>query len=291
MHADGFDLDARLVRRLVATQFPHLRGLQVRRVRSTGTVNAIFRLGDDLCARLPRARRWAASLETELEWLPRLVTGLPLAVPEPIATGRPGNGYPLPWAVYRWIEGETYAPERIVDERRAAADLADFVAQLRRIDPAGAPPAGRRPLLQLDAATRAAIESAREAVDTDAATAAWASSLEAPPWNGVPTWIHCDLIPPNLLVERGGLKAIIDFGAAGIGDPAQDVVPAWSVFGREGRQVFRGALRVDEPTWVRARGFALHQALLIIPYYRETNPAFVDMAMRTVEGVLDDWSQ
>src|ERR1700691_5590566 len=114
-------------------------------------------------------------------------------------------------------EGETSSPERLGDERRAAADLADFVAQLRRIDPAGAPPAGRRPLLQLDAATRGAIEAAREAVGNDAATAAWASSLEAPPWNGVPTWIHCDLIPPNLLVERGGLKAIIDFGAAGIG--------------------------------------------------------------------------
>jgi aminoglycoside phosphotransferase (APT) family kinase protein len=96
------------------------------------------------------------------------------------------------------------------------------------------------------------------------------------------------LIPPNILVDQGRVCAIIDFGEIGIGDPAIDVIPAWSVFSADARSVFRCALGVDEATWVRGRGLALHQALLIIPYYPKTNPAFVEMAKLTVERILAD---
>jgi aminoglycoside phosphotransferase (APT) family kinase protein len=99
-------------------------------------------------------------------------------------------------------------------------------------------------------------------------------------------WTHGDLLPPNLLVQRGRLSAVIDFGNVGVGDPAIDVIAAWSVFGDDGRTAFREALDVDDTTWARARGFALHQALLVIPYYPETNPAFVAMAQRTIDEVL-----
>ena len=90
--------------------------------------------------------------------------------------------------------------------------------------------------------TRAAIDSLHDVLDTDAVTAAWGSSLRAPEWDGRPVWMHCDLLPPNLLVDDGKLKAVIDFGAAGVGDPAQDLVPAWSVFGKRGRDTFRRVL-------------------------------------------------
>jgi aminoglycoside phosphotransferase (APT) family kinase protein len=168
-------------------------------------------------------------------------------------------------------------------------DLAQFVAELHRIDPvAGAPRAGRRPLRELDSATRTAIDSSRNVINRAAATAAWERALEAPAWPGPPVWIHADLLRPNLLVGGGRLRAVIDFGAAGIGDPAADAVAAWSVFGPAGRQTFRAALGVDDGTWNRARGFALHQAAMIIPYYPETDPAFVALAERTVGEVLAD---
>ena len=60
------------------------------------------------------------------------------------------------------------------------------------------------------------------------------------------------------------------------------------MFGQRGRAAFRATLEVDDGTWNRARGYALHQALLIIPYYAETNPAFVALAKRTVEELLID---
>jgi aminoglycoside phosphotransferase (APT) family kinase protein len=120
------------------------------------------------------------------------------------------------------------------------------------------------------------------------ASMAWKRSLETPPWDEKPVWIHGDLLKSNLLVQDGRLCAVIDFGGVGIGDPAADVVPAWSVFTKVGREIFRQALGVDDDTWNRARGYALHQALMIIPYYPQTNPEFVTMAKRTVEEILTE---
>jgi aminoglycoside phosphotransferase (APT) family kinase protein len=256
---------------------------------TTGTVNAIYRLGDHLCARLPRVQRYADDLEHEGRWLPSLAPRLPLPIPEPVATGHPVSEYPFPWAVYRWIDGQPYADDLVADERQAARDLARFVAGLRAADPAAALYAGRRPLRELDAATRAAIESSRDVIDGGTAIAAWERALQAPAWERTPVWIHADLLRPNLVVDGGRLCAVIDFGSAGIGDPAADVIAAWSVFGPAGREAFRGALGVDEGTWNRARGYALHQAAMIIPYYPETNPAFAALAKRIVAQVLADF--
>jgi len=289
MHDDEVHIDVELVRRLVATQFAELAHLPVTPVSSTGTVNAIYRLGDHLCARLPRVHHWATDLDNELQWLPQLARQLSLRVPEPWGRGRPGLGYPFSWAVYRWIDGRPYADALVHDERRAAADLVRFVTELRQIRPVPAAPAtGRKPPRELDDVTRAAIESARAVLDGHAVTAAWDSALRAPAWQGTPVWIHTDLLRPNLLVHRGRLHAVIDFGAVGVGDPAADVIAAWTVFGPTGRATFRRALDVDDGTWSRARGFALHQAILIIPYYAETNPEFVALATRTIAEILTD---
>lgn len=288
MHANQVDIDERLVERLVAEQFPGLAGMPVRELRTTGTVNAIYRLGEELYARMPLVGAWADGLENELAWLPKLAPHLSLRVPEPVAVGRPAGDYPFAWAIYRWLGGQPYRDDLVHDERQAAVDLAQFVAELRRIDPAGAPRAGRRPLRELDAATRTAIDASRGVLNGDAVLAAWGAALEAPTWEGQPVWIHADLLRPNLLVEGGRLAAVLDFGGAGVGDPAADVIAAWSVFGPVGRAAYRDALGVDHGTWRRARGYALHQAALIIPYYSETNPEFVAMATRTVEQILAD---
>jgi aminoglycoside phosphotransferase (APT) family kinase protein len=72
MHEGEVELDEELIARLVATQFPRLADLPIRAVSSTGTVNAIYRLGDRLYARLPRLAKWMGDLEKELDWLPTL---------------------------------------------------------------------------------------------------------------------------------------------------------------------------------------------------------------------------
>jgi aminoglycoside phosphotransferase (APT) family kinase protein len=220
---------------------------------------------------------------------PELAPHLTLPVPEPVASGEPEDRYPSAWAVYRWVPGETFTRRNVVSEREAAEVLARFVTELRRIDTAGAPRSTRDdPIDRRRDETARAIEELAGAVDTDAVTAVWESSVRAPRWDGDPVWTHGDLLPTNLLVLAGELSAVIDFGLVGVGDPAVDLIPAWTMFGPEGRRAFRDAIGVDEGSWARARGFALHQALLIIPYYRDTDPGFVVMAQRTIDEVVAD---
>jgi len=288
MHGEEVMIDPDLVRRLLAEQMPAWAGLPVRPVAPRGTVNAMYCLGDDLVVRLPRMAAWAGDLDREREWLPRLRARISLRVPEPVAHGNPTEQFPLPWAVYRWVDGDEYADELVDDEPAAADDLARFVRELRAGPVEDAPSTGRRPLAELDVETRSAIVEAGDLLDTSAVLAAWNRALEAPVVAGDKVWIHTDLLRPNLLVHDGRLAAVIDFGAVGVGDPAADVIAAWAVFGPEGRRRYREALDVDDATWERARGYALTQAALIVPYYRDTNPPFTASALRTIGEVLAD---
>ena len=289
MHRDEVEVSARLVRRLLASQCPHLADLPVTRVHSTGTVNAIYRLGEELCVRLPRVQGWAADLDTELAWLPRLAPVLPLDVPHPVHEGEPDQGFPFRWAVYEWLPGATFDEDALDDLGAAAGALSGFVHALRRVDTNGAPRCRRsRPLEPLDPEVRAAIAAIADTVNVDAVTTAWEASLRGRQSDASTMWCHGDLLRPNVLIREGRVSAVLDFGSAGVGDPAVDVIPAWAIFGKAGRHLFRAALEVDDATWLRARGLALHQALMIIPYYRDTNPGFVASARRTVEQVLAD---
>jgi aminoglycoside phosphotransferase (APT) family kinase protein len=290
MHADEVDIDAPLVGRLLAAQFPHWADLPVSPVASAGTDNAIYRLGDDMIVRLPRIPGAAGQVAKEQRWLPRLAPHLPLAIPVPLGKGAPAEGYPWHWSIYRWLEGENATP----DSRQAATTLAHFVGALQRIDPAGGPPPGSHnffrgvPLADRDASTRDAIAALAGTVDTEAVTAAWEAALRAPAWDAPPVWIHADLVPGNLLAVDGQLSAVIDFGGLGVGDPACDVIAAWSLFSAEARNAFRAALPVDDATWDRGRGWALSIGLIALPYYRSSNPVFAAVARRMIDEVLAD---
>jgi aminoglycoside phosphotransferase (APT) family kinase protein len=295
MHQDEVEIDVSLVGRLLAGQFPEWAGLALQPLRPFGTDNALYRLGDDMVVRLPRRERTSRTLENERRWLPRLAPLLPLAVPVPLAEGMPAEGYPFAWSVYRWLKGESATPERITDLGQLAADLAQFVAALQRIDPTGGPSPGEHnffrgvPLAKRDAATRAAIASLDGEIDVDAVTAAWEEALRAPEWQRPPVWIHGDLDARNLLVENGRLSAVIDFGGLGVGDPACDVMVAWKVLSADTRDSFRAALSVDGATWARSRGWALSQAVIALAYYtEETNSVLVAEAQRWMAEVLAD---
>ncbi len=296
MHDDELVVDAALVRRLLAAQFPHWAGLPLAPVRSAGTDNALYRLGADMVVRLPRIHWAVGQAEKEQRWLPRLAPHLPLAIPLPLALGEPGAGYPWQWAVHRWIEGENATAERITDPRQAAVDLAHFIAALQRIDAADWPQPRPHdsyrgePLIRRDAPTRAASTALRAVIDADAATAVWAAALAAPPWPGPPVWLHGDLQAGNLLAVQGRLSAVIDFGCLGVGDPAGDVMAAWLYLGADTRNLFRAALQVDDATWARGRGWALSVGLIALPYYRDTNPVLAGIARSAIDETLEDYA-
>jgi aminoglycoside phosphotransferase (APT) family kinase protein len=293
MHPGMHPIDDALVRRLVAGQFPQWAGLAVERWASGGTVNAMYRLGDDMVVRLPLVRGGAEDVSMEQEWLPRLAPQLPTRIPEVLGAGVPAQGYPWPWSVYRWLAGEHPEAGALSEPMLLAEDLAAFVAAMRSITLPAAPRAHRGgPVASLDAETRAAIKELRgipqEDVDCDAAATVWEEALRAPDWDGPPVWLHADLMPGNLLVDGGRLASVIDFGCTGRGDPACDLFPAWNLLPRDARQVFREALAVDDATWIRGRGRTLSQALVALPYYRRTNPAMAHNARHVIRAVLDE---
>ncbi|MFD3326871.1 aminoglycoside phosphotransferase family protein [Streptomyces sp. NPDC058701] len=288
-------VDEDLVRRLIAGRFPRWAGLPVKRFPSGGTVNGMYRLGDDMVVRLPLARGGAGDVAMEREWLPRLASRLPVAVPEVLGAGEPAGGYPWPWSVYRWLPGENPEAGALDAPEGLARDLAAFVRAMRGVTLPGAPAAHRGgPVASLDTETRAAIEDLRgipeEGVDCDAAAAVWEDALRAPAWEGPPVWLHADLMPGNLLVEGGRLTAVIDFGCAGAGDPACDLFPAWNLLPAGAREVFRAALDVDDAAWRRGRGRTLSQALIALPHYRLTNPSMARNARHVIHETLTEGS-
>ncbi|KMO94156.1 aminoglycoside phosphotransferase family protein [Streptomyces roseus] len=291
MHPDEVDTDEALVGRLVAAQFPRWAGMPVRKVRSAGTDNAMYRLGEDMSVRLPRIPGAEGQVAKEQRWLPHLAPHLPLDVPVPLGQGVAGEGYPFAWSVYRWLDGENLFDEPLSGLHDAAAGLGRFVAALRRVDTTGAPRSFRGgPVGAEDAGVRAAIRDlgADGTLDAEAATAAWEAAVRVPQWEGAPVWLHGDLLPGNVLGHRGRLSAVIDFGCVGVGDPACDVMAAWTLLSAGTREVFREAAGVDDATWARGRGWALRFGLTAEHHYRVSNPVLARVAHRAAAEAIAD---
>ncbi|HEY8571253.1 aminoglycoside phosphotransferase family protein [Phenylobacterium sp.] len=266
--ASRLEIDAELVRRLVADQFPQWADLRISAVEHGGWDNRTFHLGPDMLARLPSAGRYAQQAEKERTWLPRLGPHLPLPIPEPLAIGEPGHGYPYRWSVYRWLPGDNARVAAIPDRTALARDLAAFLRAMHAIDPADGPPPGKHnffrggPLETYDAETRDALAALEGRIDTAAARAVWHAALAAD-WRGAPVWVHGDMAPGNLLIGDGRLSAVIDWGICGVGDPACDLAIAWTFFSGESRAAFRAGLPLDPGAWARARGWTLWKALIL----------------------------
>jgi aminoglycoside phosphotransferase (APT) family kinase protein len=262
-----------LVRALLAEQFPAWADLTVEPVGKPGVDNKTFRLGADKLVRMPRFPRWVGQVQREQRWLPVFAPYLPLAVPTPLAQGEPGAGYPFPWSVYTWLDGTNASRAGLVDQARAARDLAGFIDALRAIDATGGPPPewsnGFRGVDMADERDSAVIgwrierriAALEGLLDTAALGKVFATALAAPTWSAPPVWVHGDLAPGNLLALDGRLSAVIDFGTFAVGDPACDLIGAWTLLDPAARDVFRTELAIDDATWARGRGWALSALL------------------------------
>jgi aminoglycoside phosphotransferase (APT) family kinase protein len=280
VHEDELDIDDALVRALVDEQFPEWAGLPLRRA-GDGTVNVIYRLGDDLAVRLPRRHAKGA---TEEQILARLQPELRVRIPRVVARGAASHGYPWTWWVMTWLHGEVPTADL------PASDVAGLITSLQEIDASDAPePAGGRgkPLAHRDPYVRDALTR----VAAPGASELWQEAMRAPEWDGQRVWIHCDLDRRNVVVRDGALAGVLDWEGAGAGDPAVDVQAAWKLVAREERARFRSLVGADDATWLRAQGWCVSQALIALGYYMpENNAPIHSEATRWLAEVLAESS-
>jgi aminoglycoside phosphotransferase (APT) family kinase protein len=293
LRSDPHDVDAALVSRLVAGQFPQWAAEPVRRVSKPGVDNSTYRLGDTMMVRLPRFERWVGQVTREQRWLPVLAPQLPLPVPKPLAQGEPAEGFPYPWSVYEWLPGEPTDVAELTDLRQVAVDLAEFLLALQGIDATDGPPPessnGFRGCDLADERDSPVVKSYLEQriseldglLDTTPIHELWAHALATPVWSRKPVWVHGDPAPTNLLAADGRLNAVIDFGTLAVGDPAVDLIAAWSLLDADSRKVFRDKLNVDDDTWTRGRCWGLTAVL--------PNPDnLTDESVEALNAVLED---
>ncbi len=288
-------IDVTLVRNLIRNQFPAWSDLPVEPVAAGGWDNRTFHLGDEMSVRLPSAAWYAAQVDKEQEWLPKIAPGLSLAIPRPVAMGVPDKSYPWNWSIYQWIGGEAASSDNIIDPLEFAVCLANFLAELQAIHTGGAPPPGKHNFFRggslsvYDIETREALRQLDGKVDTQTLMSIWDSAIESR-WQGPDVWFHGDLAQTNLLVKDGQLNAVIDFGCCGVGDPACDLSIAWTLFTGKSREAFRRELHLDEATWKRAQGWTLWKALITLVESIDTNSQKADSARHVINEILEDES-
>jgi aminoglycoside phosphotransferase (APT) family kinase protein len=292
MHDDELEIPVEVARRLVVTQFPEYRDLPLVRVGVHGTVNAVFRVGDALSARFPLRSDdptvVRASLDHEAAAARELAAAVSVDVPEPVAIGTPGEGYPLPWSLYRWLPGETAAEIDPGSSVALARDLATLVGQIWAIPVQGRTFRGSGrggDLRDHDWWMRACLDRSTHLLPVDRLRATWAQLRPLPRMD--PDLItHGDLVPGNVVVRDGRLAGILDVGGLGAADPAVDLVVAWHVLDDEPRSVFRDQLGVDDLRWRRGMAWAFQQAMGLVWYYETSNPTMSTMGRRTLDRIL-----
>jgi aminoglycoside phosphotransferase (APT) family kinase protein len=288
-------IDEALVRRLVASQFPHWADLPVRPVPTSGWDNQTFRLGEHLSVRLPTAREYALAVDKEHRWLPTFAPRVPLPIPVPVARGVPADGYGFHWSVYEWIDGEPARIDGIGDLTGFADDLAAFLVALQHVDPTGGPQPGLHnwfrggPLQIFDPQVRRAVELLDRRISRDIVMEIWRSALGAT-GDRQSVWLHGDVALGNLLVRDGVLAAVIDFGTCGVGDPACDLAIAWTLLSGPSRDAFRARLDVGPETWARGRGWALWKTLVVYAGALGGEPAVAAQAQRVIDEIVADWT-
>ncbi len=263
----SLEITVNLVTKLIAEQFPQWSHLSIKSVEIDGHDNRTFRLGDSMSVRMPSAECYSSKVQKEQKWLPILALHLSFSIPQPIALGQPSQNYPWNWSIYRWLEG-TSANALELDDltlQTIALQLTNFLNELRKIDITDAPLSGTHNFFRggnlavYDFEARSAIVELKNLIDTNKAILLWENSLSSK-WEQRPVWIHGDFAAGNILIKNHQLSAVIDFGGMAVGDPACDLVIAWTFLRNKSREIFKENLHFDSKTWDRARGWALWKA-------------------------------
>jgi aminoglycoside phosphotransferase (APT) family kinase protein len=295
MHPGQLSVSLVTVRRLVVEQFPQWQHLRIEAVSSVGTVNAIFRVGDQFVARFLLVPDDVSvvreQLEREAAAAEELIGETPFATPRPIAIGDPGVGYPLPWSINTWLPGEPATADDCSESDSFAVDLGVFINAVRAIDTRGRTYDGSGrggDLFSHDEWMQECLTYSEGLLDVATLRSIWAEMRDLPRGEAPDVMNHRDLIPPNTLVAKGRLVGVLDVGGLGSADPALDLVSAWHLLDTERRQILRNHVGCDDAEWRRGRAWAFQQALGAVWYYVDSSPTMSAGCQRTLERIVTD---
>ena len=256
-----------LARKLIAEQFPEYASLPIVDVEKQGHDNRTYRLGEHMLIRMPIAADYALKVPKEQELLPQLAKRLNVNIPAPIKIGKPSTDYPYPFSIYKWLPGKSINLLTLTDQEKEqlAFDMAKFLKELQAMNDVEGPEPGQHNWWRgdhvsvYDKGAREQIAELAEIIDASKALALWDQACQTE-WDKKSIWIHGDFAIGNILVDGGKLSAVIDFGGAAVGDPACDLVIAWTYLFGKAREIFISKMDMDQDTWLRARAWALWKA-------------------------------
>ena len=283
-----------LARKLTEDQFPEYSHLPITDVEKQGHDNRTYRLGEQMLIRMPTAADYALKVPKEQELLPQLAKSLSVSIPAPIKMGKPSSDYPYPFSIYKWLPGKSINLLTLTEQEKEqlAFDLAKFLKELQAITDIEGPEPGQHNWWRgdhvsvYDKGAREQIAELAEIIDAGQALALWDKAC-ATRWNKQPIWIHGDFAIGNILMDGGKLSAVIDFGGVAVGDPACDLVIAWTYLSGKAREIFISEMAMDSDTWLRARAWALWKATFELCQIVDKNSLDACLQKRIIDEVIN----
>jgi aminoglycoside phosphotransferase (APT) family kinase protein len=283
-----------LARKLIVEQFPEYASLPIVDVEKQGHDNRTYRLGEQMLIRMPTAAGYALKVPKEQELLPQLAKRLSVSIPAPIKMGKPSADYPYPFSIYKWLSRKSINLLTLTDQEKEqlAFDMAKFLKELQAIMDIKGPEPGQHNWWRgdhvsvYDKGAREQIAELANFIDAPRALALWDQAC-ATRWNKAPIWIHGDFAIGNILMDSGKLSAVIDFGGAAVGDPACDLVIAWTYLSGKAREIFIYEMAIDSDTWLRARAWALWKATFELCQIADKNSPEATLQKRIIDEVMN----
>lgn len=284
-----------LAKKLIVNQFPEYAELPIRSVEKQGHYNRTYRLGNDLLIRMPTAEPYALKVPKEQELLPKLASPLSINIPTPVKMGSPSKDFPYPFSIYKWLDGQSANLLSINEAALGciAVQLAIFLRELQSINGVDGPEPGQHNWWRgdhvsvYDKGAQEQIATLENIIDHKACLHLWENACDTR-WNKAPVWVHGDFSSGNILIQDNKLSGVIDFGGMGIGDPACDLVIAWTFLKENSREIFQQAMGLDADTWNRARGWALWKATFELCHIKDKDSAAAKVQKKIIDEVINE---
>lgn len=287
--AAEISIDEILVKKLIYSQFPKLSSMELNFV-DEGWDNINYRLGSEYLVRLPRRKMGAELIQNEIKYLKSIATELPIPIPSPIFVGKPEENYPWDWTILPWFEGQSADLDQ--PNKDQAMELAKFLKSLHQQKIENPPKNKNRGVPLIDKETALLPRITRIKANTNYFNSRielhWKKGLNAK-LSQNSKLLHGDLHARNIVVQKGKIQAIIDWGDICSGDVATDLASFWMLF--ESKTTRDEALEyygVDNALKERSIGWAIYFATILLDTGMQSNVRHAKMGEFTFQNLMTE---